>query len=220
MPGVVVGTDGSEGALRALSWAVEEARLAGVPLIVASSYWRAEPMPGAVRLADDGTDVRRTSAEHLVADLTGPYARKYADLTITPMLSAQPAGAYLSGIAENHADLMVVGNRGRGAVRSVLLGSVALHCVAQGRGPVVVVHERLRQPAGPPTVVVGVDGSPQSRLALTTAIHEAGRLAADVEVVAVHEVTNYWLDAYPLDDDQRAAIDRGNAEALFPRLAR
>ncbi|MET7674144.1 amidohydrolase family protein [Streptomyces seoulensis] len=28
------------------------------------------------------------------------------------------------------------------------------------------------------------------------------------------------LDAYPLDDDQRAAIDRGNAEALFPRLAR
>ncbi|MGA5319339.1 amidohydrolase family protein [Streptomyces seoulensis] len=28
------------------------------------------------------------------------------------------------------------------------------------------------------------------------------------------------LDAYPLDDDQRAAIDRRNAEALFPRLAR
>ncbi|GGV02053.1 hypothetical protein GCM10010211_81730 [Streptomyces albospinus] len=27
------------------------------------------------------------------------------------------------------------------------------------------------------------------------------------------------LDAYPLDDRRRAAINHGNAEALFPRLA-
>lgn len=35
---------------------------------------------------------------------------------------------------------------------------------------------------------------------------------------AIHQF-NAWLDEYPLDDNQRMAINRGNAEALFPRLA-
>lgn len=142
---VAVGVDGSAAAQDAFAFAVEEARLTGAPLIVASSYWRAEPMPGAVHLSDDGTDVRRTAAEQLVGELTGPYARKYPDLTIIPALSAQPAGAFLASIAADQAGLVVVGDRGRGPIARTVLGSIS-HGLARHAGcPVAVVRARTEE---------------------------------------------------------------------------
>ncbi|MCU1668819.1 MAG: universal stress protein, partial [Blastococcus sp.] len=57
------------------------------------------------------------------------------------------------------ADLLVVGSQGRGAVRGLLLGSVALHCAMHAPGPVMVVHEQrdrsaLAQP-GSETAMAG-----------------------------------------------------------------
>jgi nucleotide-binding universal stress UspA family protein len=93
-----------------------------------------------------------------------------------------------------HADLLVVGSRGRGAMRSALLGSVALHCTTHGRCPIVVVHPMSAvEPS--PRVVVGVDGSAGSRAALVAALQEARRTGAEVEVVAAYFPTDYWTDA-------------------------
>jgi len=49
------------------------------------------------------------------------------------------AGEVLVNRAEG-ADLLAVGSHGRGAVRGILLGSVALHCAMHAPGPVMVVH--------------------------------------------------------------------------------
>jgi nucleotide-binding universal stress UspA family protein len=49
-----------------------------------------------------------------------------ADLPVTTVLSEQPVRLALTReIKEGHHDLVVMGSRGRGAVRAVLLGSVS-----------------------------------------------------------------------------------------------
>jgi nucleotide-binding universal stress UspA family protein len=57
------------------------------------------------------------------------------------------ASDLLVEVAE-HADLLVVGSRGRGALRGLLLGSVALHCVLHATCPVMVVHPHSRRAGG------------------------------------------------------------------------
>ena len=91
------------------------------------------------------------------------------------------------------AVLLVVGSRGRGAWRSTVLGSVALHCVTHAACPVVVVHP-APVVGQPPLVVVGIDGSENARAALAAAIDEAVRMGADVEAIASYVPADYWTE--------------------------
>ena len=127
--------------------------------------------------------------------------------------------------AAEGADLLVVGSRGRGPVRSTVLGSVALHVVTHATCPVVVVHPRADTAPASPRVVVGVDGSDGSRVALARAVAEADRLAADVAVIAAYSVRTYWSGAYPaavppvelLREVVRSDVEAMVAEAGAPR---
>jgi nucleotide-binding universal stress UspA family protein len=89
-----------------------------------------------------------------------------------------------------YADLLVVGNRGRGGFRGLLLGSVSQHCAAHAPVPVVVVRPKSPLPDGS-DVVVGVDGSSGSLAALDFAVAEA--VARDARLVVAHA----WWTAYP-----------------------
>ena len=136
--GIGVGVDGSPAAREALAFAVEEARLNGARLVVASSYWTPDPPYNAAYLDVQAVAGRRGVAEQMVEEAVGPYARKYPELQVSVMVAAEPPGPLLGGLAED-MDLIVVGDRGRGPVARFVLGSISHGLAHHAACPVTVV---------------------------------------------------------------------------------
>lgn len=138
---VVVGLDGSAGSLRALRWAAEHAATTRRPLqlvhavhTVTSAY------------ADGTTGVRsravlETSGRRLLADACArvEQAAPGVEVEETPALG-DPRETLLR--LSEHADVVVVGSRGLGALRSAPLRSVGVALLRRSRCPVVVVRPR------------------------------------------------------------------------------
>jgi nucleotide-binding universal stress UspA family protein len=125
---IVVGTDGSETAQKAVDAAVELARLSGAQLELVSAY---EPVSRA-RLRDEKRHVPadlqwmvnpREEVDATLADAAervaegGVESRTYAR-------EGDPADAILDVAEELGSDLIVVGNKGMTGAKRFLLGSV------------------------------------------------------------------------------------------------
>ena len=191
---MVVGVDGSPGSRSALVWALADAARRGAVLVVLATF-PVEVYWGDPHLLDDRhVDTVRSDTEArveaLVEELRGTW-----DVVIEVEVAAGPPAARLVE-ASGAADLLVVGSRGRGAVRSTVLGSVALHCVTHASCPVVVVHPQEEMASGRARVVVGLDGSSGSVAALERSLHEATLIAGEVVVLAAYSPESYWSDAY------------------------
>jgi nucleotide-binding universal stress UspA family protein len=201
-PRVVLGVDGSPGSTEALAWAMAAAARKGAVLEVVSAfpvdfYWTDPYLLDRRQIDALRTDteartrslVEKARTELAVAAVPGASSVAFEVIVV----SGAPA-EHLVQIAEGAA-LLVVGSRGRGGVRSTLLGSVALHCVTHATCPVVVVHPSPAT-ASQPRVVVGADGSASARVALVRAMEEAEEIGAEVEAVAAFHMPNYWSDLY------------------------
>jgi nucleotide-binding universal stress UspA family protein len=145
VPGrIVVGVDGSEPSTAALRWAIEEARLREARLVAVHAWtFVSTPSLGdpglapvaATTLMDDLT-IEREGAEHVLDEaLAGVPEAADAERVV----SEGSPGEVLVAAAEG-ADLVVVGSRGRGGLRSALLGSVSSHVAQHAACPVVIVR--------------------------------------------------------------------------------
>ena len=148
---VVVGIDGSAGARQALDWAIDEARLRGVPLRVVHAWMfgyiggSANTYPtwgrsiGAyTSVGEDLQDVR-SAAEDLVAQAINDARPDLNGVEIERSV-VQGAAAKVLIDAARADDLLVVGSRGHGELAGLLLGSVSQQCVHHALCPVVVVR--------------------------------------------------------------------------------
>jgi nucleotide-binding universal stress UspA family protein len=101
-----------------------------------------------------------------------------------------PAPAILREADVAGHDLIVLGSRGRGALASTVLGSVARSVVSRSRVPVLVVKDTGGSPAaGFSRILVAVDGSPESHAALALAADLALTELAPLTLMTVIGVT-------------------------------
>jgi nucleotide-binding universal stress UspA family protein len=134
---IVVGVDGSASAADALRWAVAEAddRKCRVRAMLAWSYLDQEPASGAAEFDPAYDAAAATAALETVLDETLPGS---ADGVIRVVVNDLPAPALVD--ASQDAALVVVGARGLGGFRSLLLGSVSRRVLHEAACPVVVVR--------------------------------------------------------------------------------
>jgi nucleotide-binding universal stress UspA family protein len=140
--GVVVGDDGSEGAARAVRFALEEARRRNTSLHVL----RAWSIMSTSRPADVPAGFAASLTEYETAAMTEEKARvehllgTEHDVPVEVHCVHSPAAQALIAASET-ADVIVVGSRGLGGFRSLVLGSVAEQCIRHACGPVIVVRD-------------------------------------------------------------------------------
>lgn len=139
---IVVGVDGSDNSARALTYALGEARAHGGR--IEAVYVLPEPisalvaMPEAMYVPVEEPAERQKQARVEVDRVIAQVADDGGDVKIEPRIEEGPAARTLLKVAEG-ADLLVVGSRGYGGFRGLLLGSVSHQCVSHAPCPVVVI---------------------------------------------------------------------------------
>lgn len=181
MTSIVVGVDGSEGAQGALRWALSEARLRQWEVTAVLAWGFLDQHHRAVAPSFDPHYCEadaKAALDAYIEDAVGAAAA----LVKRSVVDDLPAHALVE--AARDAELLVVGARGLGGFRGLLLGSVSQKCLHETPCPVAVVREPKPAPEGElPRVVVGVDGSPSARPALAWAVDEARARGAMLQVV-------------------------------------
>ena len=136
---ILIAADGSAHADRALAEAIDLALSEHAQLTIFSAI----PQPGAfVGLAGIAP---AQLADELEAEFSG-ILRTAADavpdgIGVQTILSHGPIReALLKEVHTGRFDLLVMGSRGRGALRSTLLGSVSHHLLNHSPIPVLIVH--------------------------------------------------------------------------------
>lgn len=134
---IVVGIDASPNSLRALRWALDEAELRGAEVELVHAFPTPElvALPAVVTLPD--TDQLHKAAQDVLDDAVSEVGGT-GDIEVTKTVMSGGSASVLCEAAKD-ADLMVVGARGLGGFRGLLLGSVTHQVVAHSPCPVVVI---------------------------------------------------------------------------------
>lgn len=139
---IVVGVDGSEASIEALRFAIQEARAHGcevkavkawsVPPLAYGAGWSVPaPLGDYATIAQAELDKSLADTDHVASGVV-----------VTPIVREGQAANVLCEQASG-ADLLVVGSRGLGGFRGLLLGSVSQQCANHAPCPVVIIpHDR------------------------------------------------------------------------------
>lgn len=209
---LVVGVDESDGAAGALRWAAREAtaRHADLTAVLAWGWMDQHHVePDAPFDPEYGEDDALAALDHIVTGVLGDAASGVGRRAISDL----PARALLT--AADECDLVVVGARGLGGFKSLLLGSVSTSVLRHAGCPVAVVRGEVTD--GPVRrIVVGIDGSDTAALALDWALGAARAHGATLEV------THVWHPSYvtPLDPYVPTAVEalETNAHRLLDEV--
>jgi nucleotide-binding universal stress UspA family protein len=146
MPGIIVGVDGSGHSRRALDWAIHEAAIRHAPLTVLTvqqvmrSFW-AGPMLYAedTELAENARKLAQDETDEALGELAEDARPPEVTVLGVPGFPAEE----ILAVAKD-ADMIVVGSRGAGGFKKLLMGSVASQITHHAHIPVVVIPAEER----------------------------------------------------------------------------
>ena len=158
---IVVAVDGSGHAARAVQWAVDQAGPVRRPLVVVNAAGEGDVRSAAwAELAHPypyGPSDVLHSSRVIVDDAVDLARGMRSDLTIVPMPVVGDPRQVLVDLSPR-AHLIVMGSRGRGTFRSMVLGSVSASVSRHAACPVVVCR-----PLSPEPLTHGVVVGPTAR---------------------------------------------------------
>ncbi|ROQ63065.1 nucleotide-binding universal stress UspA family protein [Streptomyces sp. 840.1] len=132
---VIAGVDGSPAGRDALDWAAREAQGRGLGLVVVHAL-------APTRRA--GQEAQQREAEELLTESVARVNEIAPGLHPTTLAPLDFPAAALTALSRA-ASMVVVGSRGLGGFRSLMLGSNSLATASMARCPVVVVHGGMRE---------------------------------------------------------------------------
>lgn len=170
---VVVGTDGSERADRAIEWAAKRAADRNLILLILLVFPEF-PIPrrtsAAAHIAEGEKYLEhvRQRADQDLSEAVAKVKEHHPEITVESGVAIGNAAEILSK-ASKDADMVVVGARGQSAPLGVkLLGGVSDAVTAHAHGSVAVIPEESEEHLNGP-VVVGVDASKEAHIAVERA---------------------------------------------------
>ncbi|WP_125727034.1 universal stress protein [Kibdelosporangium aridum] len=217
---MVVGFDGSDGARKALDWAVAEAKVHAQQLVIVYSVgphvattaygWHPAVEFGDARLTDEA----RAAVEPVVAEIN----RTTPELDVTTRFpQSEPAQAMMEVSAELGAESMVVGSSGLSAIPRVILGSTAADLVRMADRPIIVVRGHTDDRHTASNVLVGIDGTATSGQILAYAFRYAA--AHSIRLLAIHGLPGQLLDPMiPRMESSPDSAEQAAAEVLGANL--
>lgn len=158
---------------RAVAWAVAQAKAEHRPITLAFAIHPATPayMDEAAVYPQEARDALRAEGHQVLAAARAEVDRRAPGVEVHEVFGFDDPRELLITLSREAA-LVVVGSRGRGKLRGLLLGSVGTALVRHAHCPVVV-----HRPGNPGIVrhgvLVGADGSEGSREVLEFAYREA-----------------------------------------------
>ncbi|MFC4909555.1 universal stress protein [Actinomadura gamaensis] len=200
---VLVGTDGSPAADRAVRWAADDAARHRRPLLVAHVVepwlhdWPSAGPPGR-------DDVAAERGRALLARARDLARERHPELAVDVRLVRESSAHHgIRSLADGTYEV-VLGHRGLGGFAGLVLGSTSLHLAGDLRGPVVVVRGAADPGADEIVAGLGLRESPMSVLAY--AFEAAAARRARLRVV------HAW---WPTRPDLEAGADLDGAQAAF-----
>lgn len=173
---IYVGIDGTDVAVEAAEWAAAYGSVENRPVLLVHALPDVRRSIVASAILDEHLldDELRTRGGQLLHAARSRIEAGYPEVETDSMITTTPVAEFIAGVSKS-AHLVVVGSHRTSVVSDLVLGSEVIKICNTAQCPVLVFRS-ASAPLGDEhrPVVVGVDDSPESELALLTAFEYAG----------------------------------------------
>jgi nucleotide-binding universal stress UspA family protein len=194
---ILLATDGSEGAEFAARAAIDISMRTGAKLHAALAWVPLPPFAHPSLVPERYHPPYEESARRILDEQLGRLEQAGGTVSEAHLVEGRPADAILDIAEPVGADLVVVGSRGLGTVKRLLVGSVSLGVVHHAERPVLVVRGRSWPPS---RVVIGEDLSEDARSAARLGTSLGKLLGAETHLVHTYEGMPPHPETLPRDD--------------------